>query len=136
MTTLTNQHALVLDLPGWLRAMFEDATHGMRIEEFADGHTLVVRADLPGLDLEKDVDVSVHDGVLVITAERTASANKEEDGYIRSELRYGRTSRSIPLPVGTDARDVNATYKDGVLEVRITTQATPLASQKVPVRRG
>jgi len=136
MTTLTNQHALVVDLPGWLRAMFEDATHGMRIEEFADGRTLVVRADLPGLDLDKDVDISVQDGVLVITAERSAAAKKEDNGYMRSELRYGRTSRSIPLPIGTEATDVDATYKDGVLEVRIPLRESSPASQKVPVRRA
>jgi HSP20 family protein len=90
----------------------------IRVEQFLDGNTLVVRAEVPGIDPDKDVDVSVADGVLHIKAEREEKTeHKDKSGY-RSEFRYGSFSRSVSLPPGAREEDVKATYKDGVLEVR------------------
>lgn len=90
----------------------------IRVEQFLDGNTLVVRAEVPGIDPDKDVDVSVADGVLHIKAEREEKTEyKGKSGY-RSEFRYGSFSRSVSLPPGAREEDVKATYKDGVLEVR------------------
>ncbi|MFF1383369.1 Hsp20/alpha crystallin family protein [Arthrobacter sp. NPDC058288] len=90
----------------------------IRVEQFLDGNTLVVRAEVPGLDPEKDVDVSVADGMLHIKAEREEKTeHKSKTGY-RSEFRYGSFARSVSLPPGAREEDVTASYKDGVLEVR------------------
>jgi HSP20 family molecular chaperone IbpA len=61
----------------------------IRAEEFHDDGTLVVRADLPGIDPEKDVELTVSDGMLRIEAERREEQRKEDKGYLRQELRTG-----------------------------------------------
>ena len=61
----------------------------IKIEQFQDGNTLVVRAEVPGIDPDKDVDVSVSEGMLNISVEREEkSEHKSKNGY-RSEFRYG-----------------------------------------------
>ena len=113
-------------------------TPSMKVEQFQDGTTLVVRAEVPGIDPDKDVDVSVSDGMLHIRAEREEkSEHKSKNGY-RSEFRYGSFSRSVALPAGAKEEDITATYKDGVLEVRAPAPATATAeaSKKIRVDRG
>ncbi|HEX5332544.1 MAG TPA: Hsp20/alpha crystallin family protein [Cellulomonas sp.] len=109
----------------------------LRVEEFVEGDALVVRAELPGIDPDKDVDLAVVDGVLHITANREEkSEHKEKDSY-RSEFRYGSYSRNIPLPAGYSETDVKATYRDGVLEIRVPTTEQPRAAGvKIPIARG
>jgi HSP20 family protein len=113
-------------------------THAMRLEEYLEDDTCVIRAELPGIDPDKDVDISVADGVLHLRAEREErSEEKQADGY-RSEFHYGHLSRSIRLPEGATVADVTASYKDGILEVRVPAPkvaATPQPT-KIPVARG
>lgn len=105
--------------PGWLRA-----------EEFTDKDTQVIRVELPGVDPEKDVDISVTDGVLRIAAEREEKSEHKGKGSYRSEFRYGSFAREITLPEGCKESDVSATYEDGVLEVRV-----PLGEKPKPTSR-
>ena len=91
----------------------------IRVEEFREDGALVVRADLPGIDPDKDVELTVSHGVLRIEGERREEEKREEKGYLRREVRYGSFSRSLPLPEGVTEADIAATYKDGVLEIRI-----------------
>ncbi len=109
----------------------------LRVEEYVDEGALVVRAELPGVDPDKDVELTVADGTLRIRAERQEkSEHKDKDSY-RSEFRYGSFARSIPLPAGCSEKDVTATYRDGVLEVRVpTTAERPTEPTKVPVARA
>lgn len=116
----------------------EMGTSAIRVEEMVDGNTLVVRAELPGIDPEKDADVTVTDGVLSIKAERQEKKEqKDKDGY-RSEFRYGSFVRRIPLPSGVQQGDITASYKDGVLEVRapLPDQGQEAGASKIPVTRG
>ncbi|MET4094356.1 Hsp20/alpha crystallin family protein [Arthrobacter sp. UYCu712] len=109
-------------------------TSSMKIEQFQDGDTLVVRAEVPGIDPDQDVDVSVSEGMLHIKAERVErSEHKSKMGY-RSEFRYGSSQRSIALPRGAKEEDITATYKDGVLEVRAPATATPPESTAKKIR--
>lgn len=103
----------------------------MKLEQFQDGDTLVVRAEVPGIDPDRDVDVSVSEGMLHIKAQREErTEHKSKMGY-RSEFRYGSFQRSIALPRGAKEEDITATYKDGVLEVRApAVAATPEAAAK------
>ncbi len=112
----------------WMRMMpfrpvvfpqWRDPGNLIRVEEFREDGTLVLRADLPGIDPDRDVAVTLSDGMLHIEAERHAEENGEEKDYVRKELRYGLMSRSLPLPMGAAEADVTANYKDGVLEVRV-----------------
>jgi len=98
---------------------WREAEELIRVEEFRDDGTLVIRADLPGIDPDKDVELTVTDGILHIEAERREEEKHEEKGYVRQELRYGSLSRSLPLPEGVTEADITATYKAGVLEIRI-----------------
>jgi HSP20 family protein len=100
--------------PRWRE--FEDL---IRVEEYREDGTLVIRADLPGIDPDKDVELTVSDGMLHIHAERREEEKREAKGYVRQELRYGALSRSLPLPEGVTGDEIVAVYKDGVLEVRI-----------------
>lgn len=116
-----------------------EGAHMMRLEEFIEGNTCVIRAELPGIDPEKDVDITVADGVLHLRAQREESSEeKRPDGY-RSEFHYGHMARSIRLPEGATESDVTATYKDGILEVRVPAPPKEMAaptSRKVPVARA
>ena len=123
-----------------LEKFFEGDTSGVaiKVEEVRDGDSLVVRAELPGIDPEKDVDVTVSDGVLSIKAERQEKKeHKDKDSY-RSEFRYGSFVRRIPLPSGVQQGDVTASYKDGVLEVRapMPDQEQGAGASKIPISRG
>ena len=91
----------------------------IRVEEYREDGTLVVRADLPGIDPGKDVELSVSHGMLHIEAERREEEKRAGKGYLRQEVRYGSFSRSLPLPEGVTEAGITATYKDGVLEIRI-----------------
>lgn len=107
----------------------------MHVEEFTEDGMLVVRADLPGIDPEKDVEISLSDRTLTIEAERREEEKTEKRHYMCSELRYGSFSRTITVPEGTKETDINAAYRDGVLEVRVPyPQAKPVI--KVPVVKG
>jgi HSP20 family protein len=96
----------------------------IRVDEFRDGATEIIRAELPGIDPAKDVELTVSDGVLRIKAERRTEEKSEDKGYTRHEMRYGSLTRTLPLPEGVQEADISASYKDGILEVRI-----PLAEQ-------
>ena len=144
MATISRWEPFGLELPAWMERIFDDrpavltpmfdkAT--MRIEEFVDDGTLVVRAEMPGVDIDKDVDVSVHDGLLHIKAQRSETEEKKGKSFYRSEFRYGSFERTLPLPPGATIDDVKATYADGVVEIRIPTTGNGKEATKVPVQR-
>lgn len=87
-----------------LRPTFD--TRLMRLEDEMKEGRYEVRAELPGVDPDKDVDIMVRDGQLTIKAERTEQ--KDFDG--RSEFAYGSFVRTVSLPVGADEDDIKATY--------------------------
>jgi len=88
------------------------------LETFRRGDKLVVRADLPGLKRE-DVKVEVENDTLTISGERRDEHEEDRDGYYRSERTYGAFYRAITLPEGVSAEQVEAEFRDGVLEVRL-----------------
>lgn len=108
------------DVPEPLRRFLQgESDPSLRIEQYHEGDTLVVRMDLPGIDPETDVDISIADDTLHIQARREEDAERMDKKGYRSELRYGERSRSIPLPRGVSQDGIIATYEDGVLEIRI-----------------
>jgi HSP20 family protein len=104
----------------------------LRVEEFVDEGTLVVRVELPDIDPDKDVELSVANGVLHIRAQREERTEKQEKDTYRSEFRYGSFVRDVRLPDGVKEDDITASYKDGVLEVRVP---LPAAEEKPPVTK-
>jgi HSP20 family protein len=109
----------------------------IRVDEFREGDVEVIRAELPGIDPEKDIDITVADGMLRINAERRIEEKAEERGYSRHELRYGRMSRTLPLPDGVSESDITATYRDGILEIRVPVPERPeSAPKKIAISTG
>lgn len=104
--------------PSLDRAALARSAWAPQVETFRRGDKLVIRADLPGLKRD-DVNVDVEDGVLRITGERKDEHEEERDGYYRTERSYGQFYRAIPLPEGMDTDQVDASFKDGVLEVTL-----------------
>jgi HSP20 family protein len=78
----------------------------------------VLKADLPDMKRE-DIGVTFENGVLTLTGERKGEFDTNDGAYHRSERAYGRFSRSFTLPASVDAGRINATYKDGVLTIRV-----------------
>jgi HSP20 family protein len=91
----------------------------IRVEEFTEANEFVVRAELPGIDPDRDLNVTAADGFLTISATREESTAKTEDGIYRSEFRYGMMSRTVQLPTDVEIDKIEATYRQGVLEVRM-----------------
>jgi HSP20 family protein len=106
------------------------------VEEFVDDDTLFVRAELPGIDPERDVEIIVSDNMLHLQAQRRQDLQVVgENGLARQEFRYGSFARSIPLPAGAQEGDIEARYSDGILEVRLPVDMTDWSSRTVPVTR-
>lgn len=78
----------------------------------------LIRADVPGVD-PKDIEITLEHGVLTIAGERKADSDSNTEGYRRVERLRGRFVRSFALPDTADADKVDATVRDGVLEVVI-----------------
>jgi HSP20 family protein len=118
---------------GTLRPMvFPDR---MKVEEELVDGKLVIRAELPGVDPDNDVEIMLGDGVLRISAERKQHTEEKAEGRFRSEFSYGTFTRRVPMPSGAKADDVKATYCDGILEVTIPVATEAEAMQKVPVTK-
>lgn len=105
----------------------------MRVEQFQSDGDVVVRAELPGVDPEEDIDVSVIGDRLTISARRQKEEKSETDEGFRSEFHYGSFRRTMGLPPGADADDVKANYDDGILEVRVPVNDEVASKTKVPI---
>lgn len=87
------------------------------VRENTDGY--LVEAELPGLT-EKDIDVRVENRTLVIESRKEEKTEKKEEGrYVIRERRESSFSRAFTLPEDADAESVQATFKNGVLELEI-----------------
>jgi HSP20 family protein len=89
-----------------------------QIELSQQNNELVVRADLPGLKKE-DVNIDINDEAITVSGERRHESESESGGMYRSERNYGSFYRTIPLPKGAISDQAKATFKDGVLEIRV-----------------
>jgi HSP20 family protein len=95
---------------------------------------LEVKADLPGLE-EKDIDVTLRDGALLISGERKHETEERKKNYYRAERAYGSFSRSIPLPCEVDQDRIEAQFKKGVLTVRLPkTREVKEKQRKIEIR--
>ena len=134
-----------LEWPDWIgRRMFglpeawKDlmADTDMKVEEFQEDGHLVVRAEMPGIDPDKDVEITVSNHMLHLRAERRSETKTEDKKGYRSEFHYGSFARSVPLPVGATDDDVTATYNDGILEVRVPVDDIEADAKKIPISRN
>ena len=125
------------DLPDWLEApwlslLHFGASNTFRVEDYAEDGNYVIRAELPGLNPERDVDVSVSSGVLTIHAERREETKED----CHSEFNYGSLTRSVSLPDGADPDKITAKYNDGILEVSVPVPEHRTSSRRIAVGKS
>ena len=129
------------DWPTMFRRPFVVVPQGpdmIRADEFVEDGTVVMRVEMAGIDPEKDVEISLDGDVLHVTAERREEDETKERTYTRRELRYGSFHRDLLVPAGTSEADVKASYKDGILEIRVPTavEIPPAPAVRIPVTNG
>jgi HSP20 family protein len=138
MSTLTHRERQgpFVDILDWFDApwgVFRPVgDNPMRVEDFIKDGRYMLRAELPGIDPEKDLELTVSNGVLTIRAHR----QEETQTKYRSEFRYGVFTRSVKLPAGADEDHIQASYDAGVLEVAVNLhdQVAGAAHKRIPVR--
>jgi HSP20 family protein len=135
MSTLTRRdyRQPFADIVRWLEAPMAlirpVAGHPMRIEDYIKDGRYVLRAELPGIDPQTDLEVTASGGVLTIKADRLDNTG----GTHRSEFRYGTFVRTIRLPVDADEDHIQASYGSGVLEVAVPLKEASEAERHIPV---
>jgi HSP20 family molecular chaperone IbpA len=118
------------DLTGWFDTDFPiRAGHLIPVEDTLTDTEYVLRAELPGLKPDKDIKVTVENGILTVHAER----REQEHVRGRSEFRYGLLQRSIRLPASADTEYVTARYHSGVLEVAVPLTAPQSSGRQITV---
>ncbi|WP_214110429.1 Hsp20/alpha crystallin family protein [Acrocarpospora catenulata] len=117
----------LLDMP--LMGMRQMSQQPLRFEDYLENGEYVLRAELPGVDPDRDVEVTVSGGMLTIHAER----HQEEKDAQRSEFRYGSVTRSVALPELADERDIKAFYDKGILEVHVKLSEGKQPGMRVPI---
>lgn len=101
------------------------------VDMFEKDNELVIRADLPGLD-PKDIKVTMENDVLTIEGERKYEKEIKEENFYRREAFFGKFLRRMGLQPGLKPEDMKATYKQGVLEVRLP-RIKPPAAKQIPI---
>ncbi len=100
-----------------------------------DGKCLVIEAEIPGVE-EKDVSVTLADGLLTISGEKKTEKEEKKDSYFLSERTFGSFRRSLRLPDSIDEAQVEARFDKGVL--RITAPKKPDAvksERKIEIKK-
>jgi HSP20 family protein len=125
------------DLADWLESPWTGpppftVAQLFRVEEVAQDDRYVIRAELPGLDPEEDIEVTVDGRTLTIHAER----RQEDNEPYRSEFRYGSLTRSVRLPAKVDATDVTARYEKGILEVSVPVREVKPEGSRVAIEKA
>lgn len=125
----------------WWPELFDDfprelrlfgGEHMIRLEESTENGAYVVRAELPGIDPDKDVDITVQEGALTVHAERS----EEKSAGRRTEFRYGSFTRSVPLPPGAREEDITASYDKGILTVTVPLAETGQKPRRIEIGKG
>jgi HSP20 family molecular chaperone IbpA len=139
MTTPAVQHNRVPNLLDWVESAWPSltaarsvfGTHLIRVEDKMEDDHYVIRAELPGINPDNDVKITVDDHTLVIDAERS----EEKADKTHTEFQYGSFHRAMSLPAGVKPDDVTATYPHGIRTVTIgITQTAP--AHQIPIERG
>ena len=92
------------------------------VDIYEDEHSIQLKLEVPGID-EKDLDVKVENNTLTITGERKFEKEEKEENFRRVERRYGSFTRSFTLPNTVSTEDINASYDNGVLNIRLAKRA-------------
>lgn len=124
VATLTDRlNRMFNENPGLLRTGESYGAWTPPVDIFEKADNLVLRAELPGMKKD-DIDVRIENGVLTLHGERRQDTDIEEDNVHRIERVYGSFTRSFALPTTVEASKIQASYKDGILEVLLPKSET------------
>jgi len=105
----------------------------VRIEEFERDNHYVIRAEVPGIDVQKNVELTVANNQLQLIIHRERHEKSGDVRHYRTEFQYGSFTRIVPLPRTASEKDVKANYRDGILEIVIKMNGTPAHGHRVPI---
>jgi len=104
------------------------------VDIFDEKDRIRIKADIPGLEKDQ-IDITAEGGVLTIRGEKKEEKEIKETGCVRSERYYGSFHRSFTLPSGVDTQKIDATYKNGVLELSLPKKEEAKSNQvKVQIK--
>jgi HSP20 family protein len=130
MSTLTRLRYGALTPFDWSGlSLFPFLAPSIRLEEFLEGDTYIIKAELPGIDPVHDLSVMVAEGELRLHAERLTKREEKT----RSEFHYGTLYRGIPLPAGAKLDTITAEYADGILTVKMLVGEPEKLGKTIPV---
>ncbi len=102
----------------WFSGQFANMP-SVRVDVREKQNEVVVAAEIPGLEKKDDVSITVHDNHLHLSGKIERTGEQKDENVHRMERYYGQFSRTIPLPTSVDETGAKASYKNGVLEIRI-----------------
>lgn len=105
-----------MSVPVFNKEVGMDTIPSVNIKERKNDYSLAFAA--PGLNKE-DFEIHVENGVLTVACEKRMSEHETDDDFTRKEFQYSSFKRSFKLPDNCKEEDVNANYKDGILEIFI-----------------
>ena len=105
-----------------------------QVDMVQQGGKLVIRADLPGVDID-DVRVIMTDDAIILEGEREDEREQEDTRMYRYERTYGHFRREVPLPEGVSAENVNATFRNGVLEITLEMPEASQGQREIPIQK-
>jgi HSP20 family molecular chaperone IbpA len=145
MSNLTLWPRPTRDADRWLREFFGPAAasdwfkpvtgFNPAAEIVKDGDDAVVRLELPGVDVDNDVNVELVEGRLVIHGERRDEHAEQKDGRTLREVRYGSFRRSFELPAHITSEAISASYDAGVLTVRVADAYAGNQAQRIAITK-
>lgn len=114
-------------------SLFGDAAFNPRFEVSDDEKEFVIKAELPGMN-EEDIQVQLDEQVLIVSGEKREERSKRKKHQHYSEVQYGSFQRVIPLPQAVDGTQTQATFKRGVLTVRLPkTEAVRSSARRIEI---
>jgi len=117
--------------PSWFPAirMPEIGEVSAKVDIFEEGNDVVVKAELPGMKKE-DLDVNLTDDTITVSGEKKKEEKIEKKDYYRVERSYGSFTRSFRLPKEVQSDKAKASFKDGVLEIRVPKTEEAIKKEK------
>ena len=103
-----------------------------KVDITEDKDAITVKAELPGVE-EKDISVSIQDGMLMIKGEKQSEKEEKDKRYHRVERTYGAFSRAMRLPAAVDGGKATAEFKNGVVTIKLP-KAPEAKGTSIPVQ--
>lgn len=121
--------------PGWWPRMRFPETEAMppSVDIYEEGDDVVVKAEVAGMRKD-EIEVNLSDSTITISGEKKKEEQVEQKNYYRMERSYGSFTRSFQLPAEVESGRAKATFRDGVLEIRIPkSEESKQKVRKIPI---